>query len=87
MKNGRLVLLSLFEEKHGIDNMMIIRQKRREVEASKITEQLEKKFSRYEGYIDRLERKAGSQFQPGVEGILLIFFFFLHFIHFLFILF
>jgi breast cancer 2 susceptibility protein len=49
----------------------IIRQKRRETEASKITEQLEKKFSRYEGYIDRLERKAGSQFQPGDEGILL----------------
>ena len=62
-----------FEENIGIDNMMIIRQKRREVEASKIREQLEKKFSRYEGYIDRLERKAGSQFQPGDEGILIIF--------------
>lgn len=63
-----------FRREHGIDNMMIIRQKRREVEASKITEQLEKKFSMYEGYIDRLERKAGSQFQPGDEGILIILF-------------
>ena len=51
--------------------MMNIWQKRREVEASKITEQLEKKISRYEGYIDRLERKAGSHFHPGDEGILL----------------
>lgn len=56
--------------------MMIIRQKRREVEASKITEQFEKKFSRYEGYIDRLERKAGNQFQPGDEGILNSFIFY-----------
>ena len=47
----------------------MILQKRRQVEASKIKEQLEKKFSKYEGYIDRLERKAGSQFQPGDEGI------------------
>ena len=53
---------------------MIIRQKRYEVEASKIREQLEKKNSRYEGYIDRLERKAGSRFQPGDEGILIILF-------------
>ncbi|KAF8808104.1 hypothetical protein BYT27DRAFT_7338672 [Phlegmacium glaucopus] len=44
-------------------------KKRREVEASKIREQLEKKFSRYEKYIDRLERKAGSQFRPGDEDI------------------
>jgi SMC interacting uncharacterized protein involved in chromosome segregation len=57
--------------------MMIIRQKRREMEASKITEKLEKKISRYEGYIDRLERKAGSQFQPGDEGISLIILFLL----------
>ena len=53
--------------------MMIIRQKQREVEASKITEQLEKKILRYEGYIDRLERKAGRQFQPGDEGILIVY--------------
>ena len=49
-------------------------QKRREAEASKINEQLEKKFSIYERYIDRLERKAGSQFQPGDEGILILVF-------------
>jgi SMC interacting uncharacterized protein involved in chromosome segregation len=78
MNNGRLVL-SLFLREHGIDNMMIIHQKRREMEASKITEQLEKKISRYEGYIDRLERKAGSQFQPEDEGTSLIILF-LHFI-------
>jgi hypothetical protein len=57
--------------------MMILRQKRRQVEASKIREQLERKFSRYEGYIDRLDRKAGRQFQPRDEGILIILF--LHF--------
>ena len=73
MNNGRLIL-SFFLKEHGIDNVMIMRQKQREVEASKITEQLEKKFSRYEGYIDRLERKAGSHFQPGDEGILIILF-------------
>jgi breast cancer 2 susceptibility protein len=54
-----------------VDNTIIL-QKRREVEASKIREQLEKRLSRYEGYIDRLERKAGSQFRPGDEGILII---------------
>lgn len=64
-----------FRRKHVIDIIMIIRQKRREVEASKIREQIERKLSKYEGYIDRLERKAGSQFQPGDEGIFLHFFF------------
>ena len=77
MNNGRSALS--FRREQGIDNVMIIRQKRREVEASKITEQIEKKISRYEGYIDRLERKAGSQFQPGDEGIPLIFLFLLFF--------
>ena len=72
MNNGRLILF-LFDENMELTNMMIIRQKRREVEASKIREQLEKKLSRYEGYIDRLERKAGSQFQSGDEGILIFF--------------
>ena len=47
----------------------MILQKRRQMEASKIKERLEKKFSRYEGYVDRLECKAGNQFQPGDEGI------------------
>ena len=48
---------------------MTIWQKRREMEASKISERLEKRISRYQGYVDRLERKAGSQFQSGDEGI------------------
>ncbi|KAJ3508616.1 hypothetical protein NLJ89_g5662 [Agrocybe chaxingu] len=39
-------------------------RRRREVEASKLKVNLEKDVSRYEGYIDRLERKAGGQFQP-----------------------
>ncbi|CAA7264792.1 unnamed protein product [Cyclocybe aegerita] len=39
-------------------------KRRREVEASKLRANLEKDVSRYEGYIDRLERKAGSRFQP-----------------------
>lgn len=38
--------------------------RRREIEASKLRGELEKKTSRYESYIDRLERKAGINFQP-----------------------
>ncbi|TFK41852.1 hypothetical protein BDQ12DRAFT_598942 [Crucibulum laeve] len=42
-------------------------QRRREVEASKLHEALGKKQARFEGYIDRLERKAGPRFHPGED--------------------
>lgn len=43
-------------------------QRRRENEASKLRVELEKKLHRFEGYIDRLERRAGSQFRPTEDG-------------------
>jgi len=38
-------------------------QKRRDLEASKLQEEYDKKFRRYEGYIERLEAKAGQLLQ------------------------
>lgn len=43
-------------------------QRRWELEMSKLRLELEKKWSRYEGYIDRLERRAGSRFNPNEDG-------------------
>jgi breast cancer 2 susceptibility protein len=43
-------------------------QKRRDLEASKLQEEYEKKFRHYESYIERLEAKAG-QLLHVVEGI------------------
>jgi len=31
-------------------------------------DEFDKKHQRYEGYIDRLEKKAGNQFKPTEEG-------------------
>ena len=47
-------------------------QKRRDLEASKLQEEYDKKFRRYEGYIERLEAKAG-QLLHVAEGICGIF--------------
>ncbi|KAF9479433.1 hypothetical protein BDN70DRAFT_906293 [Pholiota conissans] len=38
-------------------------KKQREIEASKLRAEYEKKIARYEGYIDRLERKAGGNLE------------------------
>lgn len=38
------------------------------MEASKLRAVHEKKTARYQGYIDRLERKAGNGFNPGEDG-------------------
>lgn len=43
-------------------------QKKRDWEASKIRTQFEKKVSRYESYIGRLERRAGNHFHPRKDG-------------------
>ncbi|KAJ8523365.1 hypothetical protein ONZ45_g224 [Pleurotus djamor] len=44
-------------------------RKRRQAEADKLHDALEKKVARYEAYADRLERKAGSHFPPvGEDG-------------------
>lgn len=39
------------------------------MEASKLRAEYEKKDARYEGYIERLERKAGHDFRPGEDGM------------------
>ncbi|KXN88856.1 hypothetical protein AN958_06726, partial [Leucoagaricus sp. SymC.cos] len=39
-------------------------KKKRDREASKLRTEFEKKFSRYESYIDKLERRAGNHFNP-----------------------
>ena len=75
MNSGRLTNPLLFEENV---QLMAVMQKRCGVEASKVRERLGEKILRYEGYIDRLERRAGSQFQPGDEGTFVIIF--LHFL-------
>jgi hypothetical protein len=43
-------------------------QKRRDLEASKLQEEYDKKLRRYEGFIERLEAKAG-QLLHVAEGI------------------
>jgi hypothetical protein len=43
-------------------------QRRREAAEAKLRSELDKKLHRYEGYIDRLQRRAGAQFQPGEDG-------------------
>ncbi|KAI0072234.1 hypothetical protein K474DRAFT_1651388 [Panus rudis PR-1116 ss-1] len=40
---------------------------KREVEAGKLRYDFEKEMQRWEGYVDRLERKAGSQSRPSAE--------------------
>lgn len=40
---------------------------RREVEVSKLRAELDKKINKFEGYADRLERRAGLQFCPGED--------------------
>ena len=52
--------------------LFLLSQRRYEMEASKLRTEYEKKATRYEGYIDRLERKAGHSFRPGENGMLLI---------------
>jgi len=42
-------------------------KRRREVEESKLRDELEKKLGRYEGYIDRLQHRAGTRFNPGED--------------------
>ncbi|KDR85709.1 hypothetical protein GALMADRAFT_381677 [Galerina marginata CBS 339.88] len=42
-------------------------KRRYEMEASKLRVEFDKRYSRYDGYIDRLERKAGAKFRPGEE--------------------
>ncbi|KAF9502328.1 hypothetical protein BDN71DRAFT_1378343 [Pleurotus eryngii] len=42
-------------------------KRRREVEASKLREELEKRLSRYESYAERMEHKAGPHFRPGED--------------------
>lgn len=42
-------------------------KRRREVEEAKLRLELDKKLHRYEGYIDRLQRRAGAQFRPGED--------------------
>ncbi|RDB29022.1 Breast cancer type 2 susceptibility [Hypsizygus marmoreus] len=44
-------------------------KRRWEVEMSKLRSELDKKLSRYEAYIDRLERRAGNQFNPGEDDL------------------
>ncbi|KAF9469825.1 hypothetical protein BDZ94DRAFT_1286396 [Collybia nuda] len=43
-------------------------KRRREIEASKIRSAFEKKQARYEGYIERLERRVGTHFNPDEEA-------------------
>ncbi|KAF4573238.1 hypothetical protein EYR36_007749 [Pleurotus pulmonarius] len=42
-------------------------KRRREVEASKLRDELEKRLSRYESYAERMEYKAGPHFRPGED--------------------
>ncbi|KAF8910112.1 hypothetical protein CPB84DRAFT_1723940 [Gymnopilus junonius] len=42
-------------------------KRRYEMEASKLRAEFDKKYNRYNEYIDRLERKAGGKFRPGEE--------------------
>jgi hypothetical protein len=42
------------------------------MQASKLRAEYEKKAARYEGYIERLERKAGHSFCPGENGALFL---------------
>ncbi|KAJ7109900.1 hypothetical protein C8R44DRAFT_800881 [Mycena epipterygia] len=42
-------------------------KRRREVHESKLREELAKKEMRYQGYAERLERRAGAQFAPSVD--------------------
>lgn len=44
-------------------------QARRDIEASKLTVEYERRLSVFEGYADRLERRAESQFSPGEDGM------------------
>ncbi|KAJ7293018.1 hypothetical protein C8J57DRAFT_1111207 [Mycena rebaudengoi] len=43
-------------------------KRRRDVHENKLQEELEKKQSRYLGYAERLERRAGSQFTPAEDN-------------------
>lgn len=47
---------------------MRIEQRRREVHESKLREELAKKEVRYQGYAERLERRAGARFAPSADG-------------------
>ncbi|KAJ7651639.1 hypothetical protein DFH06DRAFT_1094705 [Mycena polygramma] len=42
-------------------------KRRREVHESKLREELAKKEMRFQGYAERLERRAGAQFAPGTD--------------------
>lgn len=44
-------------------------QKKVEREVSKIRTDFEKKISRYEQYVDKLERRAGTYFHPQDDGM------------------
>lgn len=43
-------------------------QRRREIEESKLRAEYETKHARYQSYLERLERKAGSSFVMGDDG-------------------
>jgi hypothetical protein len=46
-------------------------QAKREAEISKMRTEMDKKVSRMEGWAERLERKAGTNFKPTDDGELL----------------
>ena len=48
-------------------------QARREVEGSKLRAELDKKLNKFEGYADRLERRAGPRFCPGADGTYILY--------------
>jgi len=60
--------VNLFRDPSNPRILINVLQKKRDWEASKLRTQFEKKTSRYESYIDRLERRAGNQFHPPKNG-------------------
>ena len=60
-------------KRDNVVDLFLDSQKRYEMEASKLRAEYEQKDARYEGYIERLERKAGHSFRPGENGMLYIY--------------
>jgi len=60
--------VNLFRDPSNALILIHVLQKKRDWEASKLRTQFEKKVSRYESYIDRLERRAGNLFHSPKNG-------------------
>jgi hypothetical protein len=64
----KVCLFSLFRGAATPFHLTLFSQKKCEEGASKIQAEFEKKAARYESYIDRLERRAGSVLPGHIKG-------------------